>query len=198
MHTDGDAPYLGGANDVARRGITIVPSPTTGYWIAWAPSGPPAPPNSGGGRRVVYSIPLQHVWTVEANETVSHEWSVSGRRNLPYAGTYRVLSKAVGSYSGNLILPNMTRFTVGPGGHWIGFHGIPLAPGGRPIQSDAQLGTPLSHGCVRMNQQAARHALRMGSARYHGRGAALSAPSATTDPRTRESSSTSPRRRPRQ
>jgi lipoprotein-anchoring transpeptidase ErfK/SrfK len=38
----------------------------------------------------------------------------------------------------------------------VGFHGIPLEPSGHPIQSDAQLGTPHSHGCVRESQAAAR------------------------------------------
>jgi lipoprotein-anchoring transpeptidase ErfK/SrfK len=30
----------------------------------------------------------------------------------------------------------------------IGFHSIPTVRG-RPLQSESQLGTPLSHGCVR-------------------------------------------------
>jgi len=31
-------------------------------------------------------------------------------------------------------------------------HGIPLRPDGSPIEADSQLGTPLSHGCLRMAQ----------------------------------------------
>ena len=38
----------------------------------------------------------------------------------------------------------------------IGFHGIPLRADGSPIESDAQLGQPLSSGCVRENQWAAK------------------------------------------
>jgi lipoprotein-anchoring transpeptidase ErfK/SrfK len=33
----------------------------------------------------------------------------------------------------------------------IGFHSIPVRRNGQPIQSEAQLGTPLSHGCVRQS-----------------------------------------------
>jgi hypothetical protein len=38
----------------------------------------------------------------------------------------------------------------------IGFHGIPLEPDGTPIESDAQLGQPLSSGCVRESQLMAK------------------------------------------
>ena len=34
----------------------------------------------------------------------------------------------------------------------IGFHGIPLRPDGSQIESDDQLGIPLSAGCVRESQ----------------------------------------------
>ena len=44
----------------------------------------------------------------------------------------------------------MVRFAHGPDGDNIGFHEIPRN-NGRPLQSDSQLGTPLSHGCVRQS-----------------------------------------------
>ena len=50
----------------------------------------------------------------------------------------------------------MSRFVVASSGKAIGFHGIPLRPGGTPIQTDAELGQYRSHGCVRMNQDAAK------------------------------------------
>ena len=40
------------------------------------------------------------------------------------------------------------RFTHGDEGAAIGFHTIPVDDGA-PVQTTAQLGTPLSHGCVR-------------------------------------------------
>jgi hypothetical protein len=42
----------------------------------------------------------------------------------------------------------MVRFAYGPGGGRIGFHEIPNK-NGVPLQSYAQLGQPLSGGCVR-------------------------------------------------
>ena len=40
------------------------------------------------------------------------------------------------------------RFTEGDNGAAIGFHDIPVDDGAL-VQSVAQLGTPLSHGCIR-------------------------------------------------
>ena len=40
------------------------------------------------------------------------------------------------------------RFTQGDSGGAIGFHTIPVDDGAA-VQTTAQLGTPLSHGCVR-------------------------------------------------
>jgi lipoprotein-anchoring transpeptidase ErfK/SrfK len=42
----------------------------------------------------------------------------------------------------------MVRFATGPLGGGIGFHQIPLL-NGVPMQTEAQLGQPLSGGCVR-------------------------------------------------
>ncbi len=57
------------------------------------------------------------------------------------------------SSAGSLRLPYMTRFAHGRS-LAIGFHGIPLRANGSPIQSDDELGSYRSHGCVRMNQDA--------------------------------------------
>jgi lipoprotein-anchoring transpeptidase ErfK/SrfK len=43
------------------------------------------------------------------------------------------------------------RFTQGDSGGAIGFHDIPIKDG-VPAQTEAQLGTPLSHGCVRQRR----------------------------------------------
>ena len=123
-----------------------------GYWIATGPSGPPLPPNSGTGRRIVYSNKEQRIWLVEANGVVSHTYLVSGRHGLPSVGVHQVYSKVPSSPSGDLTLPWTLRFAVSDSGNPIDMHGIPLRPDGSPIESDALLGTPQSHGCVRMNQ----------------------------------------------
>ena len=117
---------------------------------------PPRPkppvPDGGDGRRIVYSNSQQRVWIVEEDGTIVLNVPVSGKAGVPNPGTYRVYMKNVNGWSGSLRLPWFTSFAYGRTAE-IGFHGIPLRPNGTPIQSDAQLGTPLSHGCVRMNQQ---------------------------------------------
>jgi lipoprotein-anchoring transpeptidase ErfK/SrfK len=67
-----------------------------------------------------------------------------------------VYSKVPASPSGNLTLPWTLRFAVSSSGNPIDIHGIPLRPDGSPIEADSQLGTPLSHGCLRMAQADAK------------------------------------------
>ncbi|HVE18324.1 MAG TPA: L,D-transpeptidase, partial [Ilumatobacteraceae bacterium] len=50
----------------------------------------------------------------------------------------------------NICMRFMVRFAHGPLGDNIGFHEIPRKDG-VPIESDAQLGLPLSGGCVRQS-----------------------------------------------
>ncbi len=141
----------------ATRGSTIqlaptLPPPTTLPPTTTAPPSPYAvPANSGDGRRVVYSKGRMRVWIVEANGTVVHTYRVSGRLDQPRYGTYYVFSRS--SYtcsikSSNTCMRWMVRFTKGPSGDNIGFHEIPRK-NGVPLQSESQLGLPLSAGCVR-------------------------------------------------
>ena len=118
------------------------------------PNPPPAtalPPNSGTGRRVVYSRAQQRVWAVDANGVVIKTHRVSGRLYEPYRGTYHVYSRSL--YTNSVNDPSvrwryMVRFAYGPQGGRIGFHEIPNR-NGVPLQSYEQLGLPLSGGCVR-------------------------------------------------
>jgi lipoprotein-anchoring transpeptidase ErfK/SrfK len=110
-----------------------------------------APPNSGAGRRIVYSNSGQRVWLVEANGEVVKTHRVSGRLGIPRPGTYAVYSKSLNTYS--MLNPSirwsyMVRFVRTASGNNIGFHEIPTGPRGR-LQTEAQLGQPLSSGCVR-------------------------------------------------
>lgn len=117
---------------------------------------PPAPDlrglpgDSGTGRRVVYSVGQQRVWWVEGNGQVVHTYLVSGRAGTPRTGTYHVFSKSrhTTSMNGKARMQNMVRFAHGKGAA-IGFHSIPTDLRGRPLQSEAQLGTYRSAGCVR-------------------------------------------------
>lgn len=109
------------------------------------------PAGSGQGRRVVFSETMQRVWLVDSDEDVVRTYLVSGSiyDNLE-PGTYEVFSRsrdAVGiDDSGTM--EYFVRFTYGTGGSAIGFHSIPVDDG-RPVQTLQQLGTPLSHGCIR-------------------------------------------------
>ena len=94
MYTTGTAQYARHAGD--RRvvqAVGIARAARNGYWVAIGPSGPPLPPNSGTGRRIVYSNAQQRIWLVEANGVVSHTYLVSGRHGLPSVGVHQVYSK---------------------------------------------------------------------------------------------------------
>ena len=155
VYTSGRARYSGGAAGGLVQAAGIARG-AHGYWVALGPSGPPLPPNSGFGRRIVYSNAQQRIWLVEANGLVSHTYLVSGRHGLPSVGVHRVYSKVTSSPSGDLTLPWTLRFAVSSSGNPIDIHGIPLRPDGSPIEADSQLGTPLSHGCLRMAQADAK------------------------------------------
>jgi lipoprotein-anchoring transpeptidase ErfK/SrfK len=111
-------------------------------------AGPAVPEASGEGRRIVYSNGSQRVWLVEEDGTVAKTHLVSGRRNFPRAGTYAVFSKSPTSRSGSVHMQYMVRWYQSKR-LAVGFHSIPTTRRGRPIQSEAQLGTFRSHGCVR-------------------------------------------------
>ena len=109
------------------------------------------PSHSGEGRRIVFSEPAQRVWLVNADGSVERTYLVSGSKydNLN-PGTYTVQSKArfatAFDYSGSM--EYFVRFATGYTSP-IGFHTVPVDNAGRPEQSEEQLGTPTSAGCVR-------------------------------------------------
>ncbi|MBA2549975.1 MAG: L,D-transpeptidase [Nocardioidaceae bacterium] len=117
-----------------------------------------APPRSGHGRRVVYDMGDQRVWLVRANGTVLDSYLVSGSRldNLE-AGRYEVYSKSVHAtgYTEDTSMRHMVRFTYGENAA-IGFHDLPVDHRGDRVQSIADLGTPLSDGCIRQAPRDAR------------------------------------------
>lgn len=112
------------------------------------------PADSGEGRRVVFSEGRQRVWLVEEGDEVAKTYLVSGSiyDNLE-PGTFEVYSRsedAVGiDDSGTM--KYFVRFTQGDTGAAIGFHDIPVLDGER-IQGFDELGTPLSHGCIRQRR----------------------------------------------
>ena len=135
---------------------TPTPSPTpTPVETASETADPTAvPPGSGTGKRVVFSEGAQRVWLVDDEEQVRRTYLVSGSvlDNLD-PGTYDVYSKsrwAVGINDSG-VMEYFVRFTKGPSGAAIGFHTIPTKQG-VPLQSEEQLGTPQSHGCIRQEE----------------------------------------------
>ncbi len=112
------------------------------------------PPDSGSGRRIVFSQGRQRAWLVDSRGHVERTYLVSGSLtdNLK-PGTYSVFSRsrnAIGiDDSGTM--EYFVRFTYGTGGAAIGFHTIPVDEG-KPVQTRAQLGSPRSHGCIRQDR----------------------------------------------
>jgi len=111
---------------------------------------PATPANSGSGRRIVYGGSAQRVWLVDQWNLVVDTYLVSGKANTPAPGTYSVYSKSERAWAGHdgITMRWMVRFAHGTD-LAIGFHSIPRDAYGRPLQSEAQLGTYRSSGCVR-------------------------------------------------
>ncbi len=109
------------------------------------------PADSGSGRRVVFDMSDQHVWLVRDNGRAARSYPVSGSvyDNLD-PGTYEVYSRSEQAYAfdGSGSMRFMVRFTQGDNAA-IGFHDIPIDTEGRKVQTRAELGTALSHGCIR-------------------------------------------------
>jgi hypothetical protein len=128
------------------RTPTVRPKPVVPKVVK--PAHVPLPARSGSGRRIVYSerVP-QHAWLVDAAGHIVRDFPVSGRRDWPRPGTYRVYSKS--PYSNNprygVTFRWMVRFTFGHAAA-IGFHSIPRYYGGKPMQTVAQLGQPVGRG----------------------------------------------------
>lgn len=108
------------------------------------------PADSGEGRRVVYSIHGQRVWLVESNGRVSHSYPVSGRLDRPDPATYEVYSRTESaiSHDASATMRYLVRFAYGESAA-IGFHDIPVTADGAEVQTNLQLGEPLSAGSVR-------------------------------------------------
>jgi lipoprotein-anchoring transpeptidase ErfK/SrfK len=118
---------------------------------------PGLPEGSGNGRRIVFSEGQQRVWLVGANREVRHTYLVSGSiyDNLD-PGTYSVYSRSEQAWgiddSGTMRY--FVRFAQGDNAA-IGFHDIPVDDG-EPVQTVDELGTPLSHGCIRQRRADAK------------------------------------------
>lgn len=120
---------------------------------------PPPPKGTGTGRRVVFDISSQRVWLVNARNEVVRQYLVSGSRydQLP-AGEFTVFSRSrhTTSWHGTETMEYMVRFYEGERAA-IGFHDLPVRTAtGETVQTRAQLGQPLSDGCIRQSEPDAR------------------------------------------
>ena len=143
---------------------TTIPAVASGTWITapgynpdWHSINPPwvlkPPPDSGEGRRIVYSKFQQRVWLIEDNGYITNTHLVSGRYDIPAFGVYHVYSKSFSTFATHnpsIVWNYMVRFAVGPQGGGIGLHEIPWQYG-HPVQTVEQLGQPLSGGCLRQS-----------------------------------------------
>ena len=133
---------------------TLQGTPTASDAAAGAPG---LPERSGQGRRVVFSEGQQRVWLVGGDGEVRHTYLVSGSLydNLD-TGTYEVYSRSEQAWgiddSGSM--KYFVRFAQGDNAA-IGFHDIPIDDGER-VQTVDELGTPLSHGCIRQRRADAK------------------------------------------
>lgn len=121
-------------------------SPTPPPPLPW----PRMPANSGEGRRIIYGNSAQRIWMIDENGRIAHSHLVSGKAGVPRPGTYSVYSKSERAWAGHdgITMEWMVRFAHGdrlP----IGFHAIPRDADGRPLQSESELGSYRSAGCVR-------------------------------------------------
>jgi lipoprotein-anchoring transpeptidase ErfK/SrfK len=109
------------------------------------------PQGSGTGRRIVFSESQQRVWLVGGDGKVDRTYLVSGSKydNLD-PGSYRVQSKQrhATAFDSSGTMEYFVRFATGFS-EPIGFHSVPVDRSGKLEQTKAQLGTPLSAGCVR-------------------------------------------------
>jgi lipoprotein-anchoring transpeptidase ErfK/SrfK len=114
------------------------------------------PPSSGTGRRIVVANTANMLWVVGDDGKMIDSWLVSGKPGVPYVGTYHVMSKARYSHGilghEDISMEYATRFAISPNRkNTLDFHAIPYR-GGKPMQTEAQLGTWQSGGCVRMTK----------------------------------------------
>jgi lipoprotein-anchoring transpeptidase ErfK/SrfK len=137
---DDRAPAVGPAD--SKRGLDALQDSAAKAAVA-------LPADSGKGRRIVLDLSRQRVWLVEGGDRVRRTYLVSGSASDNLGpGTYEVYSRSrhATGIDGSA-MGYMVRFTRGDNAA-IGFHDIPRMDG-EPVQTRRELGTPLSHGCVR-------------------------------------------------
>lgn len=111
----------------------------------------------------MYSLTQQRVWVFSDTNTIVRTFLVSGRLDMPDPGTYKVWSRSIYACSSShhwICMRYMIRFAKGTAGDNIGFHEIPRdtrAPGKPWVQTEEELGQPISDGCLRQRTSDAQY-----------------------------------------
>lgn len=143
-----------GEGDVADSAESVGPAASKKRAMSTDPDPTVLPVDSGTGRRIVFSERRQRVWLVDSEDDVLRTYLASGSAydNLD-PGTYEVFSRSrwATGIEDSGTMEYFVRFTHGDAGAAIGFHTIPVDDG-EPVQTLRELGTPLSHGCIRQKR----------------------------------------------
>jgi putative cell wall-binding protein len=155
-HSAGSPTYFVGERSIDEVTASAIASRTAVGCEAWSPPYP----DVGAGKRIIYSNSQQRVWLVNEDETLHDTYLVSGRKGRPYPGTYQVFSKSLTAWAGHdgITMKHMVRFVppwVSGNRLSIGFHAIPRDRYGVPLQTEDELGTFQSAGCVRQSDDKA-------------------------------------------
>jgi hypothetical protein len=137
---------------LTRAAMAVLVARALGLTPNVPPERPPPPyPAAGHGKRIIYDNDEQRVWLIDEQEQLVDTYLVSGRAGVPAPGTYEVFSKSPYAWAGHngITMRWMARFAKARSGLAIGFHAIPLYSNGRPMQTEAELGSYRSAGCVR-------------------------------------------------
>lgn len=102
------------------------------------------------GKRIEINLTQQKMALFEAENKISEYTVSTGKWSMPTPqGTFAINTKVPTAYSAtyDLYMPNWMAFV----GSKYGIHGLPYR--GSWVEGENHLGTPVSHGCVRLSWQ---------------------------------------------
>ncbi len=108
-------------------------------------------------KRIVVSIPEQHMWVYEDGRLIADHVVSTGIPNSPtMPGVFQVKSHYLNAYASNwdLYMPHFLGIYHATPNLLNGIHGLPLLSSGRRLWANV-LGQPASYGCIILDLQAA-------------------------------------------
>ena len=148
----GASSTVGSSTPATSTPTTSTPTTSAPKPVDKRPKAPKFVPQKG--KAVYLDRKHQRVYLYEDGRQIK-KWKCSTSRTLPRRGKYHMTRKRKQSWSfnGAVTFYWQVIFTVGPHGHNIAFHSIPVNHSGREI---APVGKPVSHGCVRLKYKNAK------------------------------------------